>query len=175
MKLFLDMDGVLCDFFGRALQVHEKQELAESWPPGEWDMPSVIGVSKTQFWKQIKKRRDFWRTLRPTPEFERLIALADSIDPAWHIASSPAHHVGSASGKLWWLQKHIDKGFRRFLLGPSKHLLAGTGRVLVDDSDRNIEEFCAAGGIGVLWPQPWNAMHAFTGDKVEYLTEVLSA
>ena len=63
--------------------------------------------------------------------------------------------------------------FRRYALTPQKHLLAGPNRILIDDNDRNIEAFRAAGGIGILFPQPWNANHESQTNKTAYVQECL--
>ena len=48
--------------------------------------------------------------------------------------------------------------FRDYLFAPShqKQLLAGKNRILIDDSQRNVEQWKQAGGRAVLVPQPWN-------------------
>ncbi len=47
---------------------------------------------------------------------------------------------------------------RRYLMGPAKHFCSGPGRVLIDDSDKNVIEFLRSGGQAILVPRPWNML-----------------
>lgn len=48
----------------------------------------------------------------------------------------------------------------------TKAMMAGPRKVLIDDSQRNVEAFTEAGGQAVLVPRPWNNA---TGDPVDLL------
>jgi hypothetical protein len=65
----------------------------------------------------------------------------------------------------------------RIMFGPDikvsytseKHLLAGPGRLLIDDSPRNCERFAMFGGAALLFPRPWNA-HYHSDPHASFLT-----
>jgi hypothetical protein len=40
----------------------------------------------------------------------------------------------------------------------AKASVAGPGKILIDDKNENIDEWEAAGGIGILYPRPWNRL-----------------
>ena len=58
---------------------------------------------------------------------------------------------------------------RQFLIGPSKHLCAKPGVLLIDDSDKNVAAFQEQGGSSLLVPRPWNSLHG--RDPMSYLGE----
>jgi hypothetical protein len=64
-----------------------------------------------------------------------------------------------------------DPKFRNYVMGPAKHLCANSKHVLIDDYDRNINNFKAAGGHTILFPQFWNVAHDFQGDKLKHVKD----
>lgn len=160
--IFLDMDGVLCDFIGAAFAAHGQRFDPETYPKGVWDCESVIGCNDAdEFWQRIDFAGEaFWENLDPYPWASDLVERLCNMDLVT-ISTSPSRSPYSYSGKRRWLQKH---GFDRIdsMFGKSKHLLASTGRVLIDDGEHNTTKWEAAGGVAVLVPQPWN-----NGDPVD--------
>ncbi|HID21142.1 MAG TPA: hypothetical protein EYP14_01900, partial [Planctomycetaceae bacterium] len=172
-RIFVDMDGVLSDFVSAALALHGRLDALPTWPPGVWDLSRVLGRSSAEVWGGIARRgEDFWATLPPYPWADELIRLVRQFAP-FTILSSPSNQPSCLSGKMIWLQKHFGPGFRDFLIGPPKHLCASPGAVLIDDSDENIARFRQHGGRAVLYPQPWDANHALTNDRLAYVREQL--
>lgn len=171
--VFLDMDGVLCDFVTPALSLHKRADALQTWPAGTWDIASVLGVSDEEFWKPINEAgHDFWFSLQPYPWMDRLVSLVTLVSD-WTIASSPSQCHHSASGKVAWLDKYFGFPFRKYLLGPDKHHLGKPGHLLIDDNDKNCCEFEARGGKAILFPQPWNELHRHASDPIEYVAERL--
>jgi hypothetical protein len=165
--IFLDMDGVLCDFVGAALRIHKRLDALEAWPKGEWDIAKVLGISTEDFWATIDHHAEhFWADLQPYPWMNDLVRLLESFGIPITIASSPSYDPYSAAGKLMWLKRHLPQFKRRYLLGSEKHLLAMPGTVLIDDNDDGTLRFSDAGGWAVLFPQPWNQL-SFVGESVK--------
>ena len=161
--IFLDMDGVITDFTTAVLRLHGKTKLMSTWPRGERDIPKVLGISRTKYWEMIDSQgAAFWHSLQPLPWFADLLALIREFGPMT-ILSAPSLSPASLEGKAHWLYEHFPKvkgkRFTDFLFGTQKHLLAGKDRVLIDDSDENVERFRNAGGHAILFPQVWNANH----------------
>ncbi|MFT5469943.1 MAG: hypothetical protein ACI8UO_005066 [Verrucomicrobiales bacterium] len=175
--IFLDVDGVLADFTQAALAVHGRVDALDSWPAGERDIPKVLGLTRTEYWRKIDAAgADFWSSLKPYTWFDELIDCVRDVAP-FTLLTSPALAAHCAAGKVDWIYKHFParKGrrFTDFLIGRQKHLLAGEGRLLIDDTDGTVQSFCDAGGEAILFPQIWNQNHVET-DSLNYLKEQLA-
>ena len=174
LGLLVDMDGVLVDFVTAALRLHDRLEVLQDWPAGEWDMSEVMGISGPEFWGPIAEAgADFWATLEPYPWCDDLFELVESTGP-WCILTSPSGDPFCAAGKIAWLQRRFGRGFRRFLIGPPKWVCARPDQLLIDDNDTNVDRFRERGGRAILFPQPWNRNHALVEDRMSYLEDELS-
>jgi 5'(3')-deoxyribonucleotidase len=175
--IFLDMDGVLTDFVSACLTLHGQPQALETWPAGNRDIPQVVGISKSDFWRLIDDQgAEFWAGLKPFPWCDDLVALVREFAPLT-ILTAPSLSPACLDGKVRWLYEHFPKvrgkRFTDFLIGNQKHLLAQAGRVLIDDTESHVDAFRAAGGEAILFPQPWNANHAIT-DRLAYVRSQLS-
>jgi hypothetical protein len=147
--LYLDMDGVLCDFDGGY------QRLAKTRGP-------KLAQSKEQSLEPMeyyKRALSFWSGLdwiqggqelyeASTLLFERVCILssAGSVDDLKLMATT--------DGKKLWLKKNIPamKDENIFIV-PGKEFkqkYANKGAILVDDKAITIKQFNAAGGYGIL-------------------------
>lgn len=151
---FLDMDGVLVDFTRGAMDLHGRQV-----PPGQltWNLEKALGFERPQdFWDPLGQ--DFWAGLPWTSEGRYLLTQVENLfGDRVVLLTSPCLTPGCAQGKLDWVRREIPHLARRVLVGPAKHLVAGPGKVLLDDHDPNVESFRSEGGHGVLVPRPWNS------------------
>lgn len=174
--VFLDMDGVLADFFHAALARHGRADLAARWPQGVRDMAETMGLSWEAFWTPlVADGPSFWADLPALPWLEDLLGAVERHAP-WTVLTRPHPEPACVAGKVAWMNRHLaarDGGthFERFVLTRSKRLLAARGRVLIDDSEAMVASFRAAGGDAVLFPQPWNAAH----DTADPLAAVIGA
>lgn len=153
--IFLDMDGVLCDMTTPSLRVNHCDKTHDD--VCQWNVWKIIGISRTEYWKNIdKKGVDFWAGLEPYPWFKRIRDEIHSLpnDISTYVCTSPSRSYNCYAGKKIWLDKHF-KWIPSFF-GKDKFLLAKEGRLLIDDSDKNCEEWVKAGGEAFLFPQPWN-------------------
>lgn len=175
-KLFIDMDGVFVDFIGGALKFFKSTRTVSDWPKGHWGSSSIFlemfGLPLNDFWNGL--REDFWRGLDYTKDGIKFLELVEPFKPC--ILTSPAWH--SATGKQDWIQEKLPHYFKekRYLIGPAKHYCAAPMHVLIDDSDKNVREFRAAGGTAILYPRPWNELHWIEDplDYVQSMVEVLT-
>ena len=163
MKCFLDIDGVLVDFLGGACEFHKIPYSYNEYPfaYGEWDVlpPPTLSLSTREFWDVLDA--DFWANLDWMPDGKDMLALAESVFGEENICLLTCPTLSSAcvAGKIDWIQKNLPKYSRRYLIGPPKHFCAHDNSVLIDDRDRNVEEFVDAGGYGILLPRPWNSLY----------------
>lgn len=162
MIIFLDVDGVLANFVAGACAAHERSEseTLAGWPRGTYDIVDVWGMTQEEFWSPIDAAgEDFWAELPLLPHAHDLV---DGLSRLGRVVllTSPSKHPGSHSGKCMWIQKHFGREHREYLIGPAKSSCAHRDAVLVDDYDRNVDDFVKHGGWGILFPRIWNRRHA---------------
>lgn len=173
--ILLDMDGVMANFVEGACHVHGRGlvDLCQLWPVGEYSIEGVMGLTSPVFWAGLDAAGvEFWRDLSPYPWLKELWAMLQNYGPIT-ISSSPSHGAYAAAGKVLWLRQHIEAGFRDYMFGSAKHLLAAPGRVLIDDSDEKCQQFQAHGGHAIVFPQRWNSCYAYCGDRLSYVHDRL--
>ena len=141
-EIYVDMDGVLADFFG------------------VWN--KMMGVSH---WKEIKNieaglakirdQKDFWINLPMTRNAKRLLSAIKKHKGKYNILSSPlAGDPNAEPQKREWVQKYLG-GFAptKVIIDDNKAQYAtqpdGTPNILIDDFGQNISKWNAAGGIGI--------------------------
>lgn len=174
LRIYLDLDGVLCDFVSAAYRAHGREYQGETL---DWDFFRQWGLNASQFWRAIDNEGEpFWAGLQPYPWAYDLRDLVASYDQEYRVATSPSEHPSSAAGKVAWIRNHLPgvTGKRRHLTA-AKADLAKAGRVLIDDSKANCAEWCAAGGRAILFPAPHNGLYATTSDVVAYVRAELQA
>jgi 5'(3')-deoxyribonucleotidase len=158
MKCFLDMDGVIVDFVGGMYKLA--------------GLPRHYGPSADHLYAATvgEMGREFWANLKPTPEFTTIIRFVEHNFGMENccILTSPCPTPGCMDGKRDWLAKYFPYFIQnnRFLMGSCKEFCAEPQAVLIDDHDDNINKFRAAGGLGILVPQPWNSNRGTTLNEV---------
>lgn len=155
MTIYLDMDGVVADFQARACELFARTDLLKRWPAG-LGVDQAIGVSRERFWEVAdRKAPEFFAELKPLPWFDELYAELSEIGPVV-FCSRPTYNPDHVAQKLAWLQRRFGREFKSYSFLQDKSLLAKPGSILVDDEADNVSSFSAAGGHGLLFPQPWN-------------------
>lgn len=158
--LYLDMDGVQCDFFTAWAQWHNKK-----FGMDHVERYKDIG-SKEQREQSIKELtsegpefvEQFFANLEPLPNFISLYKWLKDNKIPYTILSAPlrGNNEASARGKVEWLEKY-HPGYARYgqpIFRGDKERMAtkgGTNNILVDDHKKNIEAWDSAGGIGILY------------------------
>ena len=148
--VYLDMDGVLADFFGGV----EKMYGVEHW--------KQLTNDKT---KDLKKEvidritgTNFFATL---PKFDSADSLIDTVKKFtggnFSINTSPLRgdHENSAKYKKLWISNNIEQPDDIVVTGRketyAKDKGTGTPNILIDDRPVNIQRWQAAGGYGILY------------------------
>ncbi len=134
---------------------------------GNFEMTEPWGMDQETFWSVADL--DFWKQLPVMPQAHELVAGLERLFGQDNICilSTPSKNLDCVHGKIWWLRKHFNAYGRSFLMGPKKEFCAAPNHVLVDDYDKNVEKFAAAGGHVVLVPRPWNSEHAMAHAAVD--------
>lgn len=169
MKIFLDLDGVIVDFIGGVLALHElrapniKHEDITSYGC----IVRKLGFqSEAEFWDETDTPK-FWTELQFTPEAGTLLAFLKTYDVT--LLTSPSHKA--AGPKQTWIRYSLPEFFKRgkYLIGPDKAAVAGHGKLLIDDSEENCERWVKNGGKAILFPRPWNNLRY--KDPLEYVID----
>tara|TARA_B100000686_G_scaffold5267_1_gene5250 strand:- start:5360 stop:5926 length:567 start_codon:yes stop_codon:yes gene_type:complete len=148
--VYVDMDGVLADFFGGV----EKLYGVEHW--------KQLVSDKTKDLKQEVISRiqgtDFFKTLPKFPTADELIATVKQFTGGtFSILSSPLRgdHENSANGKKYWLQQNIEAPNQVIITGRKESYAIDkrtrVPNILIDDRPKNLDRWKAAGGYGILY------------------------
>ena len=138
-EMYCDLDEVLVDFKRGA-------DIA-----GDGDF---VKMDKEERWKKVNQTKGFWEKLGWKPNAKRLHDFIIRYNP--HVLSAfTSRDPSSKNGKMKWLKKNTN--FKRanvhLVLRSQKKSYAKTKEekpnVLIDDYDKNIKEWKAAGGIGI--------------------------
>lgn len=149
--IFLDVDGVLCDFNTAA-------QRALGLPVGPvytWDWFLGHGLTEAEFWAGIHLYGDdFYREMvEPYPWAEELLSTCQRTDTTFLLTACAQDPRSWAGKKI--ICDRLAPGVP-VIMTKHKYLLAGPIRLLIDDKRSNIEKFRRAGGESLLFPQPWN-------------------
>ena len=151
MAVWLDMDGVLCDWFAATCELHGYDPA--QYPADTWDIAGVFGITTKQLFRPMTT--DWWAWLKPTPEYHWLREiLRYRRDVA--ILTTP-YDERSRQGKEFWAMLNWPGPQLMFADDGDKARFARPGDVLLDDCDHNVEAWRAAGGVGILVPRRWNS------------------
>jgi hypothetical protein len=142
--VFLDMDGVLADFF-RAFAdwagVNHWKELTEEELAEELDR--IIGS-------------DFFANIPKTSSCDQIIQLALGFSGSYSILSSPLRNdeENTIIQKKIWIQKNLSPLPEEIFIVREKSPFAqyqGTKNILIDDRPDNIIQWKEAGGFGIRY------------------------
>lgn len=163
MIIYLDLDGVIinwvegvCDWFKIPYEP-EKVTHCDS-------LQELTNTPSKEFWEKIKTP-DFWENLKPYQHSNSFIKQLQQLGTVI-LMSSPAY--GCAGYRQNWIQKYLPDLFYKghYILTPTKWACAHSGTILIDDNDKNCQEFSKFGYI-IMYPQPWNIHRKlFSNDEI---------
>lgn len=152
--VFLDVDGIVADFFSAVVNAHNSDLTYESYPKGEDSLPKAMGLSYNRFWNGVTS--DLILNLDLTEEAHALFNYANRFGETCFLTSPPRK---CADARTDWIREKFPNS--PYILSKWKEFCcAGPHSILVDDRDSNIEAWTAKGGTGILFPRPWNKRHA---------------
>lgn len=133
------MDGVLCDF-------DKRFEQFGGMSPREYE--TKYGTKK--FWELIDKiGEQYWSKMPWTPEGKQLWDYIKQYNPK--LLSAPSQDYSSRYGKKLWVQENLPGTKLILSKRENKKDYASGKSILIDDLSKNIDEWQAAGGIGILY------------------------
>ena len=148
--VYLDMDGVLADFFGGVEFLYG----VEHWK-------ELTNDKTKDLKKQVIDRitgTDFFAVLPKFPTADALIDMVKKFTGGnFSINTSPLRgdHENSAKYKKVWIANNIEQPDEIVVTGRketyAKNKGTGTPNILIDDRPINIQKWQAAGGYGILY------------------------
>jgi len=154
--VYLDMDGVLADFFGGV----EKLYGVNHW--------KQLASDKTKDLRQDVIDRitgtNFFETLPKFPLADPLIQMVKKFTGGrFSILTSPLRgdHDNSARWKKIWINQNIEQPDETIVSGrKEKYATAnGTANILIDDRPINIQKWRDKGGYGILYQANKNSLN----------------
>ena len=148
--VYVDMDGVLVDFFGEWANMHN----VEGWR----DIAPLLkkqGKTIDDALDAIRARDDFWINLKPHTGAKALLASIKKHAGEYIILSSPlSNDPNSEPQKREWVKKNLS-AFppKEVIIHKRKSDYAtqadGTPNILIDDYSSQVKPWAAAGGIAL--------------------------
>lgn len=146
MILYLDMDGVIANFYDAFAKKN-----------GVIDWKKIPNKDKAIFDLRLT---DFFNTIEPYSSAYKLVSAAKYIaGDNYGICSSPltGDEYNSSYWKRTWLERHgFMPSIPNLIFTRNKEQYAveridGTPNILVDDKPNNIKQWINAGGIGICY------------------------
>ena len=166
--IFLDMDGVLCDFHTAVAELWGLDPASiddAKWAEiGEWG----IGVPMPDFWDRIEAEgRAWWEGLGK-------LAWTDELWEACHerarhvaILTSPAPFAACHEGKRAWVSDQLGRA--DVVVTSAKSVCSGPNKVLIDDRTKYADGWEELGGTFVPLRRPWTGSGPTPAEIIEAL------
>ena len=141
-EIYVDMDGVLADFFGEWSKLMNVDHFSKI--DKQHDIKDAL--------QKIRDTNEFWLKLPLLPQAKQLLAVIKQIKGKYNICSSPlADDPNSEPHKREWIKKNLN------FFPPEKVIIThnkseyatqqdGTPNILIDDFGKNVDSWEAAGG-----------------------------
>lgn len=148
--VYIDMDGVLADFFGGVEQMYGVQHWKELVSDKTKDLKTEVinRITGTDFFATLPKFNDVGELISMVKEFT---------GGHFSINTSPLRgdHENSTKYKKLWIQNNIEQPDDVIVTGRkesyAKDKASGTPNILIDDRPVNIQRWQGAGGYGILY------------------------
>ena len=164
IKVYFDMDGVLADFAGGL------REMCGI------DAPEQGGSDDDAVFEAIRNMPHFYLYLTPDDEMCHLFRMLSQMDKVQCAVLTgipkPSRGIADAeSDKREWVMRYLGPG-TEFIPVERRHKADyAKGNILIDDYRRNLEEWEAAGGRGILpdnlrGKNEWDILRILTDHKI---------
>lgn len=143
MNIYLDMDGVLCNFT-------EQFKNITNIYPDEYQLK----YGEEKFWNEIENAGvEYWSTMKWNTGSKQLYKFViNNFKKVEILTSTPYSIIGrkfAMQGKKIWVKNNLDNIKINF--SNQKYKYATPNSILIDDMESNIDDWNNAGGIGILF------------------------
>ena len=142
MKVYLDMDGVIADFFSEA--VKQSDDAARGWRNMEFrDTDRVL--------RRVRNTPNFFLDIPAFPMANTLVQSIVNITGECRIMSSPLDGYDKCvEEKAEWLRTNIHYDFDEVIFTDTKYMHA-QGNILIDDYGYNCRKWESYGGYAIKY------------------------
>lgn len=147
MKVFIDMDGVLADYFTAV----ENMMGVEHYSQAKFER--VVARIKYKDWLYSKPESSFFSWLNKLPNADRLVNDVVSMFGEYSIITTPlrGHEMPCMMAKVQWINDNLEIKPREIIITDNKAQYAAPDRILIDDYRPNIDRWIHANGIGIKY------------------------
>lgn len=154
--MYLDYDGILCDFNRGAALLHERDPNVE---PKTWSYyESEWGMDANHFFK--KMTADFWRDLPIFPYakdlYKYLKGIIESAGAKLKVLTAPVEtrYFSCVEGKMKHFSRHFGDPRLEMIVHCDKSSFYKPKAMLIDDSPANLKSWS---GEKFEWPRTYNS------------------
>ena len=142
-KIFVDLDGVLVDFDKQAERIGFPRDMLETKDK------QIRG----KFWQTIgwmaKNGKPFWGNMDPMPDAMQLWSYLKKYNP--EILSATGDIGNPTEEKHEWVKRHLGNPKVNLVRkSADKAEFAAPNHILIDDRNKALGPWTAAGGVGIL-------------------------
>jgi len=178
--VYLDCDQVMADFIaGTAKAINYPYPGTENFPD-DWTYDFFPFMNSTREEVNEHCDIDFWANLPWIEDGKEIlnVVLTQFCPDEITILTTPMRNNGSYTGKMIWFENNVPQLYHRVIptLVPKEEFAFDFNRLLIDDCQKNVENFIKAGGAVILVPRPWNQNRQifFDGKAVSYIANMIN-
>ncbi|MBZ9939109.1 hypothetical protein LB518_22625 [Mesorhizobium sp. BR1-1-16] len=111
------------------------------------------GLADDAMWQIINAHPSYFRDMPPCPGAIDFFRSIEHLDPIVLTACPKSNYVNAATQKREWVREHLSRDIMVLPVMGGRHkplFMHAPGDVLIDDFEKNIDAWRAAGGVGVL-------------------------
>lgn len=166
-NIFCDLDGVLVDL-NAGYKEATGMELSEA--------DQYYNYDHDLFWEKPKQDPEFWINLPKMVDADVLTKYLDDVRHGWFhvfvLSAAVKDYRTCSTQKRIWVNKHTNFSaeYVHIVRRSEKKLFAtskGKPNLLIDDYQKNIDEWEAAGGVGIRYEPGRNIHHVL--NQIELL------
>lgn len=157
-RVLLDVDGVLADFLTPSLAIFQRLT-GHPYTHGDfktWDIFETIPREHESAYYEVVNVPGWCRSLPVYEGAQAGVQALKEVADLYIVTSPLSRHPTWTHEREGWLHEHFGIHHRKIVHTSAKYLCIGD--VFVDDRPDHIEAWEAehAGGLGLLWDQPYN-------------------
>jgi len=153
--IYCDMDGVLCDF-DQGYEDLTGMSTAKANTYGKsffWKLfRDNVGTNEKDFWTNLPTQpggKELWKAIsRYKPNILSAPSIDFTLPPSQQL--DPEYNQAIIGKKMWIAKNLYNVGEEIFVPAVQKSQFVAPNHILIDDMQKNIDAWNAAGGIGIL-------------------------